>query len=73
VKPEPTFSQLASDTVRILWALLRYKVAHRLIDLSWLAWFFMAKGTAAKLCRAARRAAPETEQCRATRSKGAGT
>jgi hypothetical protein len=64
MKPEPTFSQLASDTVRILWALLRYRVAHSLLDLSWLAGFFMAKGTAAKLCRTARRVVPDAEQYR---------
>lgn len=39
---------------------LRCWLASRLLDLSWLAWFFMAKDTAATLCRGARAIVPET-------------
>jgi hypothetical protein len=39
-------------------------IANRLLDLAWTAWFLMAKDTAAKLCRTARRVVPEAEQYR---------
>ena len=41
--------------MKALRARLRYWLAHRLIDLTWLAWFFMAMGTAARLYQAARK------------------
>jgi hypothetical protein len=48
---EPTFAQL------VLRARLRIKLAHRILDVAWVFWFLMLKGTAAKLYRLARRVA----------------
>ncbi len=45
--------------MRGLWLLARIWLANRLLDLSWLAWFFMAKGTDAKLFGLAKRMTPE--------------
>ncbi|MGC1177749.1 MAG: hypothetical protein ACLQF1_21000 [Methyloceanibacter sp.] len=43
----------------LLWLRLRCWLANRFIDLSWLAWFFMAKGTAARLFGVAKRMVPQ--------------
>jgi hypothetical protein len=56
---EPSFAQLASEIVRILVVHpVRRFLAHRLIDLAWVAHLATANGVAASLGRAARRVAP---------------
>jgi hypothetical protein len=52
--PAPSFGDLARETAKSLGARLRFFLAHWLVDLAWVAWFFLAKETGAKLCRAAR-------------------
>ena len=63
--PEPTFAQLAADTVRTEWAMLRFWLAHRLMDLAKVAKFLGAPGVGLWLCRGARRlVGPEAEKYR---------